>query len=533
MISITKIPPRVHFATNGLPFEAATDNLYINEGQKCFFVLGKSSNPLAVGNSFVFSWGDNSVTLVAVSSPDDSGLQIPAGNSNTLIGNAIAANYLLSRDFSIVVSASEISFEARSAGAIFDMQVTINAPAYSLYSYNPGVDAVKNQFFSIIAQVLANDPAIIPDPPKLLGIDKITPGIDQLVIFDPADYILPWFDYSFQFPVSSIFVLHPKAICPYFIKLSEQYGSPPVSKKVVSGSVFFALPGILDDQKQLGYNQANQSWWQQLPYTRSFISNSPTDRFSSIDVPEKLWFLCYHNYSGTSSIVVNVTLDNGNTYSFNKGSVSMSKYQVYEVNVGYKALDIQGFINSYHPGKSCVSWSVHIVCGSQVVSESKLFVIDDRFNIFERIFIFKNQFGFFEAIRTTGKAVTKNSVSRDVTYNYKPTAFDPVLRNRFSSSFDLSESIELASGYFKNFDSAFWAAEAFRSNSVFEICNGILVPVVIMSDEIIIRKDGEFAYAFSFEYARAFNGVVFPNPAAVNPGNGDFNDDFNNDFSIQ
>jgi hypothetical protein len=528
MLTVTKIPPRVHFISNGLPFEAKTDNMYANEGEACFFVLGKTIHNLNVGDTLEFSWGQKTITLTAVASPDNSGNQIPANVENEPIGEAIQSNYYLSTDFFIQVSQTEIVFEARKKGIDFDMTLILNTTAYTMYSNNAGVDPVINPYFAIISQVFAK---ANNGNHQLLGTDSMFPDLDGNSVFDPSLYIAPWFDYNFEFPAANTFINHPKAICPYFVKFAERYGEPSQTYKTATGSVFYALPGIIDNDKQLAYNANNQSWFQQLPYTRAFMSNSPADRLTDKTVPEKLWYLCYHNVTGTTTLIVDVLFADNTTGQFSYGVVNMQQFQVYEINVGYAALNIDGFINSSHPGKICHSWKVHLRCNSQIVSEEKTFTIDSRFNAYPRTFLFQNVFGFQECLRITGKAVTKHTLTREQFASAKPANFDMVQRNKFSSVNNFQENIEVSSGYFNSIESAFWAAEAFRSSSVFEIVNNLLIPIVLISDEIPIRKDGEFAYSFAFEYARAFNSVVFPATGSADDAMGDFNNDFNDDFS--
>ena len=524
-VSITKSPPRVHFAGNQLPFELTTNNLYLSEGTK-FFRVAFKDGAVTLGDTFRFQWGDYDITFTAVNNPDDSGTQVKAGGSNQVIVNSFNTNFNLSHDFLITAQGQEIYFEARLVGENFDLDISFSCAGYTLYgTWTPGADAVRHPFFSLIAQ--AQKPLDF-----LFGTDKITPPNDGVCVFDPTDYLLPHFDVKFQFPVSDIFILRNDSIVQYVVRVCEQYGSPIQSYKVSTSSVFYALPGKLADDSLLNQYTAGQSFWDRLPYTKQFLSGSPASKISSISSPEKLYFLVYYAYSGVAKLKISVAFTNGTSGSFWSDEFAVSKFDVIEINCGYDVLQIQNFINSSHPGKIAASWSVQIYhftgLSSLPVSEVKSFVIDPRSYVFERFFIFQNAFGYFETLRTTGKAAVSNSVERDQHYNNKPAAFDPTHRNRFSRSYEFAESIELYSGYFQNYDTAFWAKEAFLSDNVFEVINDKIVPVVVLSDSIEIRKDSVGVFFFKIDYAYAFPGAVFP--VSDETGLGDFNDDFNDDF---
>jgi hypothetical protein len=74
-LTLAANPPLVHFCKNGLLFKANTDNLFSQIGHKAFFSLYKTGNLIA-GDTIIFEWATHSVTLTAVSHPDDSGYQI-------------------------------------------------------------------------------------------------------------------------------------------------------------------------------------------------------------------------------------------------------------------------------------------------------------------------------------------------------------------------------------------------------------------------------------------------------------------------
>jgi hypothetical protein len=129
-LTLAANPPLVHFCKNGLLFKASPDNLFSQTGHKAFFSLYKTGNLIA-GDTIIFEWATHSVTLTAVSNPDDSGYQIKAGGSNSLVFNAIISNYLLSKYYNIILAGDyDILFEARDTGDDYSMSLTLNTSAY-------------------------------------------------------------------------------------------------------------------------------------------------------------------------------------------------------------------------------------------------------------------------------------------------------------------------------------------------------------------------------------------------------------------
>jgi hypothetical protein len=176
---------------------------------------------------------------------------------------------------------------------------------------------------------------------EILGTDRIVPDTEsQSIIFEPSEYLLSWFAYQFDFPVSSVFIHHPKAICQYKVRFAEQYGTPVQVHKWFYSTNFFALPGALNDDVIANFNIHNQNWWDQLQYNRTFLSNSPETKYTSRYIPEKLWFLCWFNNPSPVKLIVTLILDDGSVDEFETAPTTMKQHHVYEINVGCAALQI-------------------------------------------------------------------------------------------------------------------------------------------------------------------------------------------------
>jgi len=548
-ISILKIPPRVHFIDNGLPFEVSSDNVFSANGSFAYHKMGTSlsSNLVPVDAVINVVFGDHNFDIVAKAVPDDSGFEFPAGDMDfhvseslyrALINNPIVCLYY---DVIHFFNNKSVWLKAKDVGEEWDVLVNLTDWGFVWAETNvPASDAVMRDNFYLMCKGFSFSEAsedFINYFLSLRGEDKIKPDANNKVIFDPSAYFATLFDYSFSFPISDVYRKVDNAIMKYAVAFSEGWGIPFVEKRVIHSSDFFALNGEIPQEKLIELNLMNTNWFDNLRFNKEFISLSPYEKLSSINTPEKIWFLAYDDFVPDTEetekfqIKCNINFTDGTSavyYPVNGDNQTMNLFEIFEFNCGYAALNIQNFVNTSHSGKVVASFTFQLLMNKVVISEEKKFTIDYRNNTYQRIFIFKNALGFYETLRLTGKAVVSNSAERQSYINNAPNPFEVNARNKFSKTIAKQQTFQISSGYFMDFHNAVYAVDAFNSNDVFEIVNGNPVPIIITSDDIKISKDGDRRYSFNFEYEFAFNSAVFP--AQPDDPAGDFNYDFNYDF---
>lgn len=527
-ITVDKYPPKMELAGNGLIFKLSTDNMYSSAGTACIATLTRVG-AIAVDETIVIEWGEKTVTFTAKASPDTSGLQITAGGSATLHQQEISANFDIANDFQVGLLGASIIFSAREKGADYQLTITPNTSAYNeLYSVT-GTDAVIRDNFSVIVQTMQGS--------TILGTDRIVPDLDGILYVNVADYMIPLISVDFKFPEDTTDWIHKRndARQIYQIKFAEAFGTTLAVQKTTISNELFAMPGKLAEDKLRMYYQFNESFWTRMSNSKNFLSWGAWKKLTTAAIPEKLYFPVWFNV--TTSVYVNLKLyfTDGTDATLNnyKGNTTLDQYDIVEIQAGYGGLDLAGYMATHQPTKTVSAYELWLTHDSLIVSEIRRYDIDFKNKPWQKIFLFKNTLGVWEAFRSTGKTTRKQNTTRFIAELSQPeSGFDSKLRSEYQFNSDSEKVYECNSGYFHDIDNLRWAvAEFIPSGEVYEVNGSELIPIMIDSNSVTVYKDGETRFYFSFDYRAIGNGNIITSDS--NPFTpGEYNDDYSNDYTI-
>jgi hypothetical protein len=512
---------------NGLVFKLATDNMYSSAGSYCSANIVRNGS-IAVDETIVFAWGDNSITFRAKTTPDSSGTQITAGGSAATHYAQIAANFLLSQDFYISLVGSAIMFQSREKSADQNLTITSNTTAYTATTGVAGTSPTLRENFRLIVKTISGS--------EILGVDKIVPDLQGEALVNVADYVKDLIDVDFQFPqtTGAAIIVRAAAKKAYQIRYAEAYGSTLAVQALQTSEEYFALAGELGEDKLRAYYQFGESFWSRMSTSMNFLSWHPLRKLITLTSPEKLYFPVWYTPTGHTYISLKCYFTDGTEATVtNYLTFTVAKYDVLEIQCGYYALSLADYMASHQPTKTLRAYDLWLTANSAPVSETRHFDIDTASRPWERTFLFKNSLGVYEIFRSTGKATRKIAVTRDIATIDEPIDFTPEHRAEFQTDHSLEQLYEVNSGYFRNIESVRWAIDEFLgSDEVYEIRGADLIPVIVETESAESDTDGDARFFFKFAYRITGSGNVITSDESQSYSPGEYSIDYQNDYTI-
>jgi hypothetical protein len=155
-----------------------------------------------------------------------------------------------------------------------------------------------------------------------------------------------------------------------------------------------------------------------------------------------------------------------------------------------------------------IGWSVFLTDGSEPISETYEFILDPHYKEFDRQFLFRNSFGWYDAIRVTGKV--ESTLTHDRTEGYRiiedpETDFNAPDKNFINFE---TQTFKATTGWVSK-NAQNWLRDFLLTKEVYEIINGRIYPVKITSKKSTKGKDGDYNLMLDFEYSRAYKDVFY------------------------
>jgi hypothetical protein len=528
MITLTTTPPEISFAGNPVLFKVHSNRLVATPGVTCAFNLLVYAADTVAGHTISFAFPDCTVTLTNSTTPDDSGTQIQKASNSSLwsayaqtIYDVCKTNFILSTRFNIAImapgtSARAIVFQAKKAGTANSATVVSTLVTVNLSGFIAGVNAINRNSFSIIGGIWDADG-------RQLVEDNKPVDANSDAIFNFSEYLSILLDLHktpyFTFPFDSAHVIKTfhYYVLPYRVGFAERYEG--AVKQLTFDSLRYAVPGGLNRETILAYNDLGEPFFTCAENQISFLTWAPDFKLTSKLVPEILFF--YIPPSSAFSLVrINVTVyfTDDSQSSFVTSEYEVSPNDVVELSVGYSALDLA----AVNPLKTIAAWSVclqKVTDGGIVdapdwvytdISEVRTFLLDPAAFENERIFIFQNSFAkAYDVVRFTGKG----SMSIDLDFATSTTdssdtvTFYNASNNKFSAS-ELQRNTANSGWITKEVKN--YLRDLMLSKQVFEYKDGLLYPVIITSDKIKEHfVDNVYLYNLDIEYDRAYRDFFF------------------------
>lgn len=531
-LTVTKEPSEVFLSGNEAKFEVQVTGWDITDVYSALWIgLGMPTQMSQASYNlpaFTLAWNGITENIFLAINPGNSGTQIPRSNEYATLTAYLEAvivklklNPRLVADFAITRAntawggyADYIILTALRRGSQFNITFTksnLNNCAGNAISFDPAAANPGRASMTVLKSASS------------FLVSKNFIGSSLLSSFDIAPYCRDKKTGHFSFPeITSVYKIHD-ILTPVQASLGHIDDITGIDTKLVLSSYKYALDGKFSELKQSFLNNAGQNFLQYLDAggTRKFLTFSPRPKTTDIYAPEKLYFLVPE--TGTYKILIKKYYK-GTTREVYSETISFTKNQVIEIQASYKS------ITTYDP-YIIYNYDICVTdANGYPVSETFQFIVDRDYKAFARYFLFKNSFGVYECIRTTGKISKTTGISKTFADVSDPASMTSLARRMVQLSVNQDVEYEIVTGY-KHNDHNEWVTEFFSSADVLFLKNTLAIPCSITeskdASDIDDRKPQSRKAKMKHLYYEDFSHEA----TAEFPLLPDFNSDFNKDFN--
>lgn len=479
MINITPFAKPIYLLNEEIKLVATGNNLLITVGSKASINLIFTS--LAVNDYFMLIIDGTTYRFEAVAEPDDSGLQITAGNNIQTILNDLRSNFLLYKNYTLTANAQVINIRAKSIGSIFTIITDFtHSPNVSASDNIPGTNDIINDNYGILYSLEEKDNT--NNYNELTSF--ISNGLNTIEIL--IDQFLKKISWPYQLPsfTQSVPIKRSDLIRVFRVKLSERFGKTPEAKKLYTTAVFsvlrIELPGVLSPDFDL------HTWFTN---SKRFLSDLPIFRRIWFNAPVFLTFI--NPLEGINDFKVTVSYIDS-AYDTIKTTafliITSSQNDIYQIPVSPLALKLP---------VDTIQYSLQIDCltapyiGVLLINPITFKVIDQT--DYGRAFIFLNSYGAWETLLSFASMKT----------DLKTTRVNLLNQNIISSIVDSQlATYEVSTGAITPAE-ALSLQDFLASEQIYLSGSNNFIPIVIEAGSFIISDEFEDFVSVKFRYIYA------------------------------
>lgn len=383
-------------------------------------------------------------------------------------------------------------------------------------------------FYRLGYKLLVNDVEIVEtDHPVSAVVDSDILPVDWdreqagVIEIDLFDIIKQNIKGHFSFPEPSAVYTDVHAVLPTISLVAfERYDD---QENTLSATDFKVLPGTISDFKQGRLNSLDKTWYDQLIENKNFLTNAPTEKITDIYAPERLYFL--FPAAGSYKLKFKEYYNDNTNYTSVRLIFTVNANQLNEFFVGYnKTRTIVA--------KKLIKYEVWISdAEDNQYSEIRSFIIDYSYQSYARYFMFLNQLGAYELIRTTGKVSKNQKIDKTFIKKRLPKKFTHLDRREEQSGCTVDTTYTINTGFATNKFANEWAQEFLCSNDVYWLKMGEAYPVTVQDSKRLVSDDGNYNPNGDFTLTHALSDDFTEQFVTTEPINiGDFSFDFNTDY---
>ena len=508
------------------------DNM-VSPGGKIYQYLGFQTYP-SDGDTLELTWRDKDITFTFKDAPDDSGLQLHTKLAmglqewlelvaEDLMGNAdiyddFVVSYYYQPGYPIH---DRLEFAPREKG---DYNITHYTSGYTTVINdvitNTPLEPEAKENYRILCQLVDENETVIDEKIKTYA---------NPVVVHFGNSAKSELEAAFtKSPSSGVFLYKQNKLRKkFFCRAREYYGDPPEKYKSFKSQGQYALLGGINKFTQGLFNETGVSFWQKLQDKKLWLSSQPVEKTVAPIQVERLFYLHY-GQDALIQLRIHAYFTDGTTSLVFPDSIQASKFDVIEV-----VLDPQLIKNYLATTKTLKKYQVVIRNGAGLAPMflTKQFTYSIDRNIYEnnRFFIFRNSLGGYDTIRMKGVSLKSGK------YDFIPVnGFyddDFISTDTENNRLRAEETViyKVNSGWINNRQTVEWLRELFLSEEVYEIEQGYLIPVKIISNKSKFWQDKDYNYNLELQYERGNINEYYSNIFELEYLNGSvFN---SNDFS--
>jgi hypothetical protein len=467
---------------------------------------------MADGEAFDLSYNGITQTFTVKNYPDDSGLQILAGQGHPLVADltllawcnlfisGLQGNYLLSRDFIFELDLTgvdpRVKVTAKAADPKFNLTLSVQA-FVSLAVLENGVAKSRHPNFKIWYELWVENASHT-------GFNQVL--TDQFMDVDDAGEAYPNLsktltesligtDKDFERPDPALPMVQQnfKTCRRYYIRYGEVYGSVQRVKRVAKTADKWVMLGGTGKANELNYSIAANFL---VAGEHKFLKQEDLQKRVSIKQSEWLSMVWLAVPAALVKMHVKTFFSVGLPVEHEVYALAgLLKYDKITYPAGATQLNLTGL----YPDKIITKYEVWLVDGAAVrISEIRTYVLNYEYKEYARWFSSLSSLGCYDTFFTSGKGSSEYEISTQKAI-FSRTAdfkFENGETIEFDSSMELKETI--LTGWLSRRELKRYR-DFFLSWDKFQVRNDRIYPVMLNSKTIKELKDGEHLYALEFE----------------------------------
>jgi hypothetical protein len=508
MITLVTRPPSISFAGNPVRYALESDNFATSFGANASLIIDFDDIDETEGHVFELNTPSDSQVFTLRATDLEDGLSIPvAGHGEAIadwiaeISVALAKNYFLFNNYDIIPGSTTIQLDAKKTGSAFTLIFdSANVVGMDGGTHTDGADIGYRPGFGILLQVHGAGGDIIGEDFRSVDADgKATFNIAEYLQAMMEAFTPPNFHIAADVNNSSI---HYDGVGVYFVSWCEKYIGTILA--ITPDNTLYSVMGGLSREALAWWNDWTTTFWEDTVNLMRFLTWCPRVKNTTTIQKERLFFMICDLDNLTLTPHIEVVYTDSTIRHYTLADIAMAGFGVAEMQVGYEEL----LLADIYPSGTVTSWSVWLQRDTVAVSEVFEFVLDVREREYDRQFIFRNSFGWYDTALLTGKV--ESALEYERTQGYTVLEEVETVYNAPDKAFSNKEqqTYKGSTGWLKQ-NSLDWLRDMCLSKEIYEVIGGRCYPVILTSKKIVKGKDMDDNLALDIEYRRAYNDVFY------------------------
>jgi hypothetical protein len=412
-ITITKQPAIVDFAKNPIAFSVVSNRYLTSQGAKAFITLRRVSNPV-VGSTLTLSSGRLNITFTFVTTPDDSGTELPATSDMLLLLQGFLSNYLLTKHYNVSILSfvnGDFAIQAKEFGTQGTLSTSLPA-SFTQIAGVAGLNRSVRPNFTIKARIMVEETVTGNDfrefaTENLNATDSGESNLNGFTDFYPGEYLSTLFRRLLDLPTFNETTpqLCVNTLRRYYVLFAERYGFPTIERRMYTSDFLRVFNGLFDYKAWPTQNIAAAG--------NNFLINGPRTRELYYDSHSYLFWLTKSNINaGAIRLHVKWYMENGTDATDIKGELDpVANLRVYRFPTGASQLNLP---------ENVYKWEVWLT-DKDNVPFSEVFTFVKKLKPWNGLtLMFKNYYGVLESLCINGFTVADNNARGEVLEKFLP-----------------------------------------------------------------------------------------------------------------
>jgi len=515
MITITG-PKKIGLSKNPLPVKLQSNAYQASAGSAASAIV--HFNAVDLGDSVNLTWAAGDVTFTIVSSPDDSGEQLPTGVLSAAYVTTLLPyfnrNYYLNRDYIIsqvvdtdgVTLLPAVQLLAKATGINYNI-VPVDSGNLTVTTTD-GTDTVTKPGFGQLLEVWLSGSTDTKIWSETLNLDYPYTGLTSK---DISNILHPALDYDIP-DLSTVWQPCTKSWAAYYLKYAEVYGDTPKVRALQQTAIAYVYLG---GYSQLALNAiSDPDFFQKslLPNPTLFkfqrwFETYPVDTFSvRTNMPALLYFINNRTVAETLNIRIDITFDTAVPQTIIRSGGLLQPFNKVCINCSYLALGLNTYTNI---NRAVTGYTVTLVEATtgDPRSLAKTFVVNRSYQQYVRYILYSDSAGNFKTLEFNGVSEPESDVSSAQTERFTDET-TPFLGSIDRYNIQTVDTDAINTGYISS-DKYDQVKELMMAKKAFRVFQDAIVPIVIKDDKFIPSKDGDYINATKIQYQLAYKETVY------------------------